>query len=64
MPVRTIPNTPKYRFHKATGQGYVVLKGQAIYLGRHDLPETQQRYHQLVAEWIAAGRQRQAGTSF
>ncbi|MBK9120445.1 MAG: hypothetical protein IPM18_12715 [Phycisphaerales bacterium] len=31
---------PKYSVHKATGQGYVVLNGQARYLGQADAPAT------------------------
>lgn len=57
MPREKNPCTPKFRIHKATGQGYVVLNGHAHYLGRADLPATEQRYHQLIAEWLAAGRQ-------
>jgi len=48
---------PKFRIHKATGQAYVELSGQRFYLGRHDRPEAQQKYHAMVAEWLAAGRQ-------
>ncbi len=48
---------PSFRRHKASGQGLVELNGQRIYLGRFDRPETQQRYHRLIAEWIANGRQ-------
>ena len=48
---------PSLRFHKASGQKYVVLSGKAIYCGRPDDPASQQRYHQAVAEWMAAGRQ-------
>jgi len=49
--------TPKFRHHKASGQGFVELNGRRLYLGRYELPETRQRYHQTVAEWLAAGRQ-------
>lgn len=51
------PRVPKYRLHKASGLGYVVLNGQARYFGRADDPASEQRYHQLFAEWMAAGRQ-------
>lgn len=44
---------PKFRHHKATGQGYVVLNGRQMYLGRYDKPEYQQRYHQVISEWLA-----------
>ncbi|MDP6635438.1 MAG: recombinase XerD, partial [Phycisphaerae bacterium] len=48
---------PKLRHHKPTGQGCVRLNGRFIYLGRYDAPETRQKYHQLIAEWLANGRQ-------
>ena len=35
---------------------FVVLSGRAIYCGRPDDPDTQQRYHQAIAEWMAAGK--------
>lgn len=57
MPVEKPAKVPKLRTHKATGQGYVVLNGQAIYLGRADKPETERRYHQVIAEWLANDRQ-------
>jgi hypothetical protein len=36
---------------------FVVLSGKAIYCGRPDDPAAEQRYHQAIAEWMAAGRQ-------
>ncbi len=57
MPLNKPPRVPKLRTHKATGQGYVVLNGQAVYLGRAGLSETERRYHQVIAEWLAAGQQ-------
>jgi len=48
---------PKLRRHKATGQGYVCLNRRFIYFGRYDAPETLQKYHQIIAEWLANGRQ-------
>jgi hypothetical protein len=48
---------PSLRLHKASGQAYVVLSGKAIYCGKPGVPATDQRYHQVVAEWLAAGRQ-------
>ena len=48
---------PSLRLHKASGQAYVVLSGKAIYCGKPDDPGTEQRYHQAIAEWLAAGRQ-------
>lgn len=57
MNVRNAPRTPSFRYHKATGQGFVELNGRRIYLGRFDLPKTRQRYHQTIAEWIANDKQ-------
>ena len=49
--------TPKYRRHKATGQAYVQLNRKRFYLGNYDLPRTREKYHRLIAEWEASGRQ-------
>lgn len=46
---------PTFRHHKATGQGYVVLDGLHLYLGRYDKPCTRQKYHRTIAEWCANG---------
>lgn len=48
---------PSLRLHRASGQMFVVLSGRAIYCGKPDDPGTEQRYHQAIAEWMAAGRQ-------
>ena len=48
---------PSLRYHKASAQGYVVLNGKAVYLGRHGEAATQQKYHQVISEWMTAGRQ-------
>ena len=56
MTARKQHHVPKLRHHKASGQGFVELTGERFYLGRFDLPETQKRYHQKIAEWLAAGR--------
>ena len=57
MPAKPHPRIPSLRHHKATGQGYVVLKKHHIYLGRYDHPDTQQKYLQTIAEWTANGRE-------
>ena len=62
MPSLKSPRVPQFRHHKATGQGYVRLDGQFRYLGRYDDPETLQRYHRLIAEWMA-GRPASNGLS-
>ncbi len=53
----TTKRTPKFRHHKASGQGFVELAGKRIYLGRFDLPETEARYHRLIAEWKVGQQQ-------
>ena len=52
-----LPRTPSMRHHKATGQGYVVLNGKAIALGKYGQPDTLEKYHQAVAEWLSCNRQ-------
>jgi hypothetical protein len=46
---------PKLTCHKASGQGFIRIEDRAIYFGKFDLPETQQKYHQYIAEWMASG---------
>jgi len=48
---------PSLRHHKASGQAYAVLNGKAVYFGRNDDPQAEQKYHQAIAEWLAAGKQ-------
>lgn len=50
---KVLPRTPKLCRHKATDQAYVRLNGRCMYLGRHDDPQTQQKYHQLIAQWLS-----------
>ena len=47
---------PKLRHHKATRQAYAVFNGKAIYFGRSDDPQSEQKYFQFVAEWRASGK--------
>lgn len=44
---------PAYRLHKATGQAVVTIKGRQVYLGRHNEPQSLQRYHQICADSLA-----------
>jgi len=55
--IKPAERIPKLRHHKATGQAYVVLNGKAIYFGPAGTSEAEQKYHQAIAEWLAAGRQ-------
>ena len=43
---------PKYQLHKATGQARVRIKGRDIYLGKYRSPESEQRYRQVIADWL------------
>jgi len=52
---------PSLRHHKASGQGYVVLNGRPIYVGKYGTPDAEAKYHQVIAEWLAAGRMLPAG---
>jgi len=54
---RRVCTTPKLRHHKATGQGYAVLSGKYLFFGPYGTPEATQKYHQAIAEWMAAGKQ-------
>lgn len=41
---------PSYRKHKASGQAYVRINGQNIYLGKHNSSESKEQYQRLLAE--------------
>lgn len=45
---------PKHRLH-ATGQGVVTLGGKDFYTGVHGTAKSEQRYRELIAEWMAKG---------
>jgi hypothetical protein len=58
MPVSVSePRDPKYRHYKPKNLGVVRINGHDEYLGRYNSPESRERYHRLIAEWIANGRQ-------
>jgi len=51
--------TPGYR-KQASPRGdraFVELSGTRYYLGAYGSPESREKYHRLLAEWTAAGRQ-------
>ncbi len=54
---------PSYRHHKSSGQAVVTLSGRDVYLGRYDTPESRDRYHQVVTEWLANHRQTPASST-
>lgn len=47
---------PKYRKHKASGQGIVTLNGQDVYCGPFEAPASKAKYDRLIAEWLSNGR--------
>ncbi len=49
---------PSYRLHKPSGQAVVTIDGRDHYLGKLDSPESREKYHRLVAEWMATERTR------
>ena len=51
------PKIPSLCRHRATDQAFVVLNRKTVYLGRYGLEQTTQRYHRVVAEWLANNRQ-------
>jgi integrase len=45
---------PSYRYHKARNCAVVTLDGKDRYLGPYDSPESWEKYHRLIAEWLAS----------
>jgi integrase len=46
---------PKYRHYRPKNLGVVRINGHDHYLGRYGTPESLERYHRLVAEYLASG---------
>jgi len=44
---------PSYRLHKARNGAVVTIAGHDHYLGAFNSPESWEKYHRLVAEWLA-----------
>jgi len=49
-------SNPKYRHYKPKNLGVVRIDGKDHYLGRYDSPESWEKYHRLVAEWLSRGQ--------
>jgi len=56
MPV-SFSRTPKYRHYKPKNLGVVRISGHDEYLGTYNSAESWEKYHRLIAEWLANGRQ-------
>ena len=49
------PRVPSYRYHKASRQAVVVIRGKSHYLGPWNSPESQVEYRRVIAEhWSPA----------
>ena len=49
---------PKHGMHKSSGQGYVRIPGfKMVYTGKWGTPEADDRYNQLIAEWLGAKKE-------
>lgn len=51
MPRRKRGAPPPYLEHKATGQAYSTWRGEAIYHGKWNTPESRRRYAELLKRW-------------
>ncbi len=47
---------PKYRQYKPKGLGVVRIDGRDVYLGKYNSPESWEKYHRLIGEWLTNGR--------
>ena len=47
---------PKYRRHRASGQGLVTLNGKDFYLGQYESEDSRAEYDLLIGQWLANGR--------
>ena len=46
-----MPRSPKYCRHKGSGQAYITLNGQEVYLGCYGSPESQETCDRLIVNW-------------
>jgi integrase len=53
---KLLDRPPKLSRHKASGRAYVHLDGRDHYLGTYGSKEAKRNYDQLVAKWLAAGK--------
>jgi hypothetical protein len=50
--LRSRLRAPKYWHYKPKGLAVVRIDGRDHYLGKYDSPESREKYHRLVAEWL------------
>jgi integrase len=46
------PSIPKYRHYRPKDLAVVRLNGRDFYLGKHNSPESWEKYHRLIADWL------------
>jgi integrase len=44
---------PKYRLYKPKNLAVVRIEGHDVYLGKYDSPESHEKYHRVIAEWLS-----------
>jgi site-specific recombinase XerD len=54
-PAARLLRAPKYRHYQPKNLGVVRINGRDHYLGPYGTPESWERYHRLVAEYLASG---------
>jgi hypothetical protein len=54
---------PSYRLHKARGSAVVTINGKNHYLGKHNSPESHEKYARLISQWQANGKELSALTA-
>src|SRR3954470_14783118 len=55
-PMSRSPRVPSYRYHKASRQAVVVIRGRSFYLGPWNSPESKAEYRRVVAEYWSVDR--------
>jgi hypothetical protein len=62
MPKQTSRRIRKYRHYKPKNLGVVRINGIDEYLGKYNAPESLERYHRRISEWLADGQSKPAPT--
>ena len=53
MPRSSAAAVPKYRHYRPKNLAVVRLSGKDVYLGPCNSPKSWEKYHRLIAEWLA-----------
>ena len=49
-------NVPKYRHYRPKNLAVVRIDNTDQYLGKYDSPESHEKYHRLIAEWLSGNQ--------